>query len=439
MPIKVLIAEDEKNLRKVLKTELSIEGYEISESDDGQKTVDLLQKESFDILLLDLNMPVLGGLDVQKKIRDLEISTEVIILTGNMTIATAVMAMKLGAYDYLTKPFDLDELFLVMERAYEQKKLRRENLLLKTQIRHQTEKKQIVTNSPLMYGLLETACKVADSEFPVLILGESGVGKELFACAIHDCSARSDGPFIPINCGAIPETMIETELFGHEKGAFTGAHSRKTGLIEVANKGTVFLDEIAELPLQLQVKLLRVIETKSFFRVGGVNEIRVDVKFLAASNKDVKAETEKGNFRPDLYYRMSALTLHIPPLRERKEDIPLLIEHFIRNSPAYKNRKIGKDAMDILSEYPWPGNVREMQNVIHRTLLLSRNEIIGREDLPSDLFGSCRKSGARLEDVEREYILKVLGEAGGQKAKAAEVLGIDPKTLYRKLAQFEKK
>jgi transcriptional regulator with PAS, ATPase and Fis domain len=287
-----------------------------------------------------------------------------------------------------------------------------------------------------MLELLESLKKLAESEFPVLISGESGVGKELIAKAIHDASQRAEGPFVPINCGAIPENMLESELFGYEKGAFTGAFARKLGLLEIANHGTLFLDEICELTLPLQGKLLRVIETGKFFRLGGVKEASVDVKFVSATNKDIKSVVEKGDFRADLYYRISTLTLSIPPLRERKEDIPLLVEHTIQINPGFKNRSFSKEALEILLEYPWPGNVRELQNVVHRTLLLSRNTVIGHYELPTDLMGNPPVSGKRLEDVEREHILKVLKEAGGHKGRAAEILGVDPKTLYRKLLSY---
>jgi DNA-binding NtrC family response regulator len=434
--VKVLVADDDKNLRKVLINELSDEGFYADEADNGMKTIDLLEKNEYDVLLLDLNMPGLSGMDVLDKIKDLEIPTEVIILTAYATVSTAVEAMKLGAYDYLTKPFQIEELIAVINKAYEKKELLSENLLLKSQIKRQSIANKIITKNPLMLEILETVKKVAVSDLPVLIYGESGVGKELVAKAIHDTSKRVDKPFIPINCGAIPETMLESELFGHEKGAFTGAYTKKLGLLEIANNGTLFLDEIGELTLQLQGKLLRVIETGSFFRVGGIKEMRVDVKFVSATNKDLKKEVETGNFRPDLFYRITALILRIPPLRERKEDIPLLIEHIIKSNTAFKDKKLSKKALNILSGYTWPGNVRELQNVIHRAFLLSKGDIIGPHDLPSDLISDQRIPIKRLEDVEREHILKVLREVDGKRGKAAEILDVDPKTLYRKLSHY---
>jgi len=441
MDIKILIAEDEKNLRKVLVNELSTEGYDIVEADDGKKALEILQKDDYDVVLLDMNMPVLDGIEVLKRMRALEIPTEVIILTGNMTLTTAVEAMKLGAYDYLTKPFNLNELSLVIEKAYEKKKLRRENLLLKTQIRRQSENSRVVVKSQMMLELMETVKKVAVSDFPVLIIGESGSGKELIARSIYKESARADGPFVAINCGAIPDNMIESELFGYEKGAFTGAHARKLGLLEIANNGTLFLDEIGDMPLVLQVKLLRVIETGSFFRLGSTRDLKVDIRIVSATNKNLKAEIEKGTFRQDLFYRVAALTVQVPPLRERAEDIQLLIDHFTNITPGFRAKRFSRKALKILNEYSWPGNVRELQHVVHRALLLSKADVIEPDDLPADLNrtpqpGQSGAGGKRLDELEKEHILAVLRDAGGQRGRAAEILGIDPKTLYRKLQAY---
>lgn len=433
---KILIADDDKNLRKILTIELSDRGLDVAEIDSGTKAIELLEQDEYDVLLLDLNMPGFGGMDVLKRIKTSEIPTEVIILTGHATVSTAVEAMKLGAYDFLTKPFKLDELKAVIEKAYEKKKLLSENIILKTQLKRQSETQAIITKTPAMLEILETVKKVAMSDLPVLLHGESGVGKELIAKAIHDASERTEKPFIPINCGAIPENMLESELFGYEKGAFTGAHARKLGLLEIANNGILLLDEIGELPQQLQVKLLRVIETGVFYRIGGTKDIKVDVKFISSTNKDLKAAVEKNNFRADLYYRISALTLHIPPLRERKEDIPLLVEHFTKTNPDSRHKQFSKEALSTLFEYSWPGNVRELKHVVHRILLLSKNDTIERNDLPSDIITTTKAGGSRLEDLEREYILKVIKDAGGHRGKAAEILGIDPKTLYRKLLHY---
>ena len=269
---------------------------------------------------------------------------------------------------------------------------------------------------------------------PVLVFGESGVGKELVARAVHDSSPRSDRPYIPLNCGAIPETMLESELFGHEKGAFTGAFEKKLGILEIADKGTLFLDEVGELPLALQVKLLRVIETGRFFRVGGVKEVSVDVKFISASNKDLKAAAEDGTFRSDLYYRISALTIHIPPLRERREDIPLLIDHYLKGHPAFKQKKFSKNALETLVRYAWPGNIRELQNLIHRTLLLAPGTVIEESDLPADLAGTARTSSRRLADLEREHILAVVREVEGPAQKSRRCSRHRPQNAVPKVA-----
>jgi DNA-binding NtrC family response regulator len=434
--IKIVIADDDKNLRKVLLNELSDEGFEVIETDQGAKTIELLERNEYDVLLLDMNMPGLSGLDVLKKLKELEIPTEVIILTAYATVSSAVEAMKTGAYDYLTKPFQIEELKTIIEKAYEKKQLLRENLLLKSQIKRQKDTKSIITANPKMLGILEDVKKFAVSDLPVLIGGESGVGKELIAKGLHNMSDRSEGPFLPINCGAIPETMLESELFGHEKGAFTGAYVKKLGLLEIANHGTLFLDEIAELSGKLQGKLLRVIETEKFFRVGGIREISVDVRFVSATNKDIKKEVATGDFRPDLYYRIGSLNLYIPPLRERKEDIPLLIEHIIQSNLQFKNKKLSKKAMEILVQYGWPGNIRELQNVIRRALFLSTDTTIGPQDLSPDLTTGHAVSSRKLEDIEKEHILKIYREANGQKRRAAEILGVDPKTLYRKLHSY---
>jgi DNA-binding NtrC family response regulator len=434
--MKVLIADDEKNIREVLKSELASDHIDVTEAENGMRALEYLEREDYDVLLLDLNMPVLGGIDVLKRMQSLDISTEVIILTANATISTAVEAMKLGAYDYLTKPFHLEELSPIIDKAAEKKKLRSENLRLKTQIQRQTEQRPLIFGSRVMGELVETVSKVAPSDFPVLITGESGTGKELIAAAIHRESKRAGGPFIPINCGAVPENMIESEMLGYEKGAFTGAQSRKLGLLEVADQGSLFLDEIGDMPLALQVKLLRVIETGRFFRLGGTREVKVDTRIISATNKDLKAEMGKGSFRQDLFYRIATFSVHVPPLRERREDIPLLIDHLIASNPVCKHMRFSQEALTVFARYPWPGNVRELQNVVHRALLLSKSEVIEASDLPLDIHGDHGTSSVLLEDVEREHILRVFKATGGQRGKAAEALGIDPKTLYRKLDSY---
>ncbi len=434
--IRILVAEDDRNLRKVLITELSSEGFHVRDTDNGNDALRILREDEYDVLLLDLNLPELHGMQALRKMKEEEIQTEVIILTGNASVASAVEAMKLGAYDYLTKPFKTDELVTVIHKASEKKSIVMENLRLKAHVRRHLEFERIVTGSPLMFDVLETVKKIAPSDIPVIIYGESGVGKELVAMAIHAASQRADRPFVPINCGAIPETTLASELFGHEKGAFTGAYAQKMGLIEVAHSGTLFLDEIGEMSSQLQAKLLRVLETGRFFRVGGIREIEVDVRFVSATNRDITTEVQKGTFREDLYFRISAMSIIVPPLRDRKEDIPLLVEHVIGKNPHLRHRKFSKEAIRALCNYSWPGNVRELQNVIQRVLLLSKGDTIEPDDLPADLLTARKVHGKRLEDVEKDHILRVLKESGGHRGKAADMLGIDPKTLYRKLLAY---
>jgi len=436
-PAKVMIADDEKNIRELLRDELLPLVSHVVGVENGTKALELLEKEEFDVLLLDMNMPDLDGIEVLKRIKSQEIPTEVVILTAHATVMTAVEAMKLGAYDYLMKPFKMVELAPVIEKAYEKKKLRNENLLLKTQVKRQWETLPLIAESPAMLEVIETCKKVARSEYPVLITGESGTGKELVARTIHNESDRVDHSYVVINCGAIPENMIESELFGYEKGAFTGAFARKPGLLEIAHEGTLFLDEIGDMPVPLQVKLLRVIETGSFYRLGSTRELKVNIRVISATNKDLKAEIEKGTFRQDLYYRISALNITVPPLRDRRADIVPLIKYYQNRDPVFKQKQFSNESLNILSTYEWPGNVRELQHVVHRVLLLSKSNVIEPPELPSDLILELGSSSDRLEDRERLHILTVLKKTGGDKSKAAEILGIHPKTLARKLSGYE--
>jgi len=434
--IKVLIADDEMNIRQLLRDGLSTLMAYVAEVPSGLVALEQLEKNDYDILLLDINMPGMDGIEVLKKLKGLDIPVEVIILTAHGSVSTAVEAMKLGAYDYLMKPFKIAELVPVIEKAFEKKKLRIENLLLKTQAKKQSEVKIIIAESPLMRDIIERSRKVAQSDFPVLITGESGTGKELIARTIHNASDRADRSYVVINCGALPENMIESELFGYEKGAFTGAHAKKPGLLEIAHEGTLFLDEIGDMPLPLQVKLLRVIETGTFYRLGGTRELHVSVRVVSATNKDLKSEINKGTFREDLYYRISALTVHLPPLRERKEDIVPLIEHCRSSNPAFKQKRFSSEALGVLSQHAWPGNIRELQNVVHHVLLLSKNDTIVPADIPFELSGRPGPISIRLDDLEREHIISVLKQSGGDRNKAAESLGVHPRTLQRKLDSY---
>lgn len=437
LPIRVLIADDEKNIRELLRDSLETAVVAVTAVESGTHALQELVQQEYDILLLDLQMPGMDGISVLKEMKTGDISTEVIILTANATVETAVEAMKLGAYDYLMKPFRMGELLPVIEKAFEKKNLRTENVLLKAQVRKQSQV-DLVIESPAMKSVIERAQKVATADLPVLISGESGTGKELIARFIHNASPRAEGSYVAINCGALPENMIESELFGHEKGAFTGAQSRKPGLLEIAHQGTLFLDEIGDMPLPLQAKLLRAIEAGTFYRLGGTREQKVNIRFLSATNKELKEEIRKGSFREDLFFRISALTVHIPPLRERPEDIVPLIEHIRSHSPGFKRKRFSNASLKVMNAYTWPGNVRELQNVVHHQLLLSEDDIIEPDDLPQELTERQAPIGSstRLDDLEREHILRMLEQTGGNRSKAAEALGIHPRTLSRKLTEY---
>ena len=436
-PIRLLIAEDDINLRKVLRIELSAAGFRVAEARNGQDALGRLQKEEFDVLLLDLNMPGLPGMELLQKIREQDLPIEVVILTADVTVASAVEAMRRGACDYLTKPVKIEEIAVVLTKAFEKKNLIRELQMLRTQVHRQDEFPGLVTRSPIMQELLRNVRAVARSSVAVHIHGESGVGKELIARGIHASSGRAGQSFLAINCSAVTESMFESELFGHEKGAFTGAVAQKPGLLEMAHKGTFFIDEVGEMPAALQAKLLRVLETGAFYRVGGVREITVDTRLVSASNRDLRRECDSGAFRKDLFWRISTISLFVPPLRERREDIPLLVDHFLRHLSSAKPRQISQAALRMLGEYDWPGNVRELQNVLQRATLLSRQEVLE----PGDFGGlaaaaPAAPAGKRLNEVEKAHIMAVLQETGGHRGRAAEILGIDPKTLYRKLLQY---
>lgn len=443
--IRVLIADDEKNFARVLKTELAREGHTTEVASDGREALEKLKAQEFDVLVLDLKMPKLGGMEVLKDVKKKWVlPPEVIILTGHGTIPTAVEAMKLGAYTYITKPCKTAEINLLIKKAYEKQQILRENIYLKTRLGQEKPFPEIVTASSKIRQILQMLVRIAPTDSPVLITGESGTGKELIAKAIHQHSKRSDKPFLVINCGALQESILESELFGHEKGAFTGAHSAKLGLFEVADKGTLLLDEIGEISQAMQLKLLRVIETGKFFRVGSTRERQVDVRVLSATNRDLQEMVQIGKFREDLYYRINVIPIHLPPLRERPEDIPLLTRHFLQVFAPLGKKSVSNEATNFLTRYFWPGNVRELQHVIRRALILSPKDQIEPEDLPLDLQVSRASAGvvtssgslSTLGEVERQHILRVLEQVKGHRGQAAQVLGIDPKTLYRKLLTY---
>jgi two-component system response regulator HydG len=446
----VLVVDDDRGHRTMLKTLLSGWKYTVSEADDGAAAIEMARETPFDLVLMDIRMIKVSGLEALFEIKAHNPAIPIIIMTAYSSVETAVEALKKGAYDYLTKPLDFDVLRLTMERAMDHTHLKEENRLLKESLGEKFDRQNIIGNSPGMVRLFETIAQVAPSEATVLITGESGTGKELIAGAIHYNSERKKGPFVKVNCAALTETLLESELFGHEKGAFTGAHRRKEGQFSLADHGSLFLDEVSEMPLSMQVKLLRVIQEREFARVGGEEVIRVDVRLIAATNKDLTEEIAAGRFREDLFYRLNVVTLHMPPLRERRDDIPLLAQHFLKTF-AEKNRKAIKgytpQAMDHLLRYDWPGNVRELMNAVERMVVLSRADYVDESDLPPAIVEQVRAVAPQLpaqalpadlplEEVEKASILQTLESAGGNKSEAARRLGITRRTLHKKLKKY---
>ncbi len=447
---RVLVVDDDHAHRVMLRTLLSGWGYGVEEADDGETAISAVHEKAFDLILMDIRMIKVSGLEALTEIRNYNPAIPVIIMTAYSSVETAVTALKNGAYDYLTKPLDFDELRLVMARAVDHRHLKEENRRLKERLGDRFNTQNIIGRSQLMVRLLETVAQVAPSEATVLITGESGAGKELIAGAVHYNSPRKDGPFVKMNCAAVTETLLESELFGHEKGAFTGAHKRKEGKFRQAHGGTLFLDEVGEMSLSMQVKLLRALQEMEFFRVGGEELIKVDVRVISATNKDLLQEVEAGRFREDLYYRLNVVTLRVPPLAERREDIPLLARHFL-DSFSQKNRKevrgFSPHAMDRMLRYGWPGNVRELMNAVERAVVMSRSEYVQPEDLPPEIQSGQEKervdfsvsisdTGVSLEQIEKETILKTLESTAGNKSEAARRLGITRKTLRKKLKDY---
>lgn len=442
--IKILLAEDERNLARILETQLRKRGFDVVVAHDGRAAIDELKAEDFDVALVDLVMPEVDGIGVLREAVGLDAPPEVVIVTGNGTVETAIAAMKLGAYDYVTKPCRVAELEMLVRRAFEKRQLAQENVRLQTRLSRREEFPEIITASQAIEAVLDLARKVAGSEHPVLISGESGTGKELVARAIHRLSPRADGPLTDINCAAIQENLLESELFGHERGAFTGAMTRKLGLFELADGGTLFMDEIAELAPRLQSKLLRALEMGEFFRVGGTQKVSTNIRLLAATNREIESEVAEGNFRDDLYYRINTLHIHIPPLREHPEDIPVLARYFLKQQAIVNPPELTDEALEALLAYTWPGNVRELKNVMERLALLRAGEEIRAEDLPRDLSQVRRSEGVAallgqgisLEELERAHIEAVLRRENWHQGRTADTLGISPKTLYRKIRTY---
>ena len=442
----LLVVDDEEialnNLRHVLKKE----GYGVTTSQSGPRALHLLDERAFDLILTDLKMAKVDGMQILRKAKELHPDTEVIMITGYATVDSAIEAMKAGAYHYVAKPYKFEEVRKVVGEALEKTRLKKENLKLREHLKVFRGGNRLITDNARMKKLLETARQVATSDSNVVVCGESGTGKELLARFVHSCSNRSKGPMMSINCGAFQEELLANELFGHEKGAYTGANETKKGLVEMADGGTLFLDEITEMSLAMQVKLLRVIQEKEVMRVGGTQPIRVDVRFISATNRNLQEEVKLGHFRQDLFFRINVINLGIPPLADRKDDIPLLIQHFIQKYGALMNKEIKSadaEVLDILMQYDFPGNVRELENIIERGVALAKEDTIETGHLPEDLRGTClytfrKKSGVipTLADQEKAYVEWVLRETGENKTLAAQALGIDRVSLWRKMKKY---
>jgi two-component system response regulator HydG len=440
----ILVVDDDGAHRTMLRTLIGGWGYDITEADDGAAAIEKVKQTSFDLILMDVRMVKISGLEALEKIKAYNPAIPVIIMTAYSSVETAVKALKQGAHDYLTKPLDFDKLRLTIERAVEHTRLKEENRLLRESLGKQFDSRNIIGKSPIMIKFLETVAQVAPSEATVLISGGSGTGKELIAGAIHFNSHRIDGPFVKINCAAITETLLESELFGHEKGAFTGADRRKEGRFSQADRGSLFLDEVSEMSLMMQVKLLRALQEREFNRVGGEETIQVDVRVIAATNKNLMHQINEGAFREDLYYRLNVVELEVPPLTDRKEDIPLLAQHFLEMFAAKNSKEIKgftPKAMDNLIRYDWPGNVRELMNAIERGVVLARSSYLDEADFPfmKDSLLQNDEDSAKPTELPKEgdALLEEIEEAaGGNKSEAARRLGITRKTLHKKLKAY---
>ena len=444
--VNVLVVDDEVQIREMLKRGLAqMGGYSVEVAPNGVEAVKKLESDLFDVVLTDVKMPEMDGVELLKTIKTTRPEVMVILMTAFGSIQTAVEAMKIGANDYITKPVDFNDLLVHLSKVQKENELLRENRLLRMEVRKRFEFSNIVGKSQKMQEVFSLIEKVASSNSTVTIYGGSGTGKELVAKAIHYNSPRNDKPFIPFNCGAIPETLVESELFGHMKGAFTGAVQTKKGLFEEAGGGTIFLDEISTVLPSAQVKLLRVLQEKEVMRVGSTDRIKTDVRIIAATNEDLESNMKQGKFREDLFYRLHVFPIFLPDLKTRREDIPLLAHHFLESCAKVTQKKIdkiSKEAMNLLLEYHWPGNVRELENAIERAVILADTDTVSPSELPEYLkqdFTDVVKRGVNarksLEEIKDEYISEILKEAGGNKRIASEILKVNPRTLYR----FEKK
>ncbi|RMG68535.1 MAG: sigma-54-dependent Fis family transcriptional regulator [Nitrospirae bacterium] len=445
---KILIVDDEKSMNEVLRILLESEGFEVTSAFDGSEGIEYLKKDIYDLVITDIRMPEVDGFQVLKTAKELSPDTVVIMITAYGSNDSVINAMKLGAYDYIHKPFQVDEIRIVINKALEKRRLKKELDLLKEKIKENYRLENIIGKSEKMQSLLSSIPKIAQSGANVLITGESGSGKELFARALHNLSPRAEKAFVAINCASFPEGLLESELFGYMKGAFTGAVQNKEGLFEIADGGTLFLDEIGEMPISLQAKLLRVLETGTFRRLGGLKDITVDVRIVAATNRNLQDAIKEGIFREDLYYRLNVIPIHIPPLRERREDIPLLVDYFLEKSGA-SNIKFSPEAMDLMINYEWRGNVRELENVIERVVLLSEREFILPEDLPPEIQFVRKRAGSLpeltsygidldhvLEEIEKGYLKKALELTKGVKTEAAKLLNLTFRSFRHRLYKY---
>jgi len=448
MKLNILIVDDDDAHREMIKAVLTEDGYYIHEANDGAKAIELVEKQYYSLILMDIKMKNVGGIEAFSRIKDISPSIPVIMITAYASVDTAVKALKLGAFDYITKPIDIDELKLAVEKAINFRQLEQENIYLKERIGDKFDLSGMVGKSKAMRKMFETLELISPSDANVLITGESGTGKELIANAIHQNSNRKDNAFIKVNCAAIPENLLESELFGHEKGAFTGAIKKKIGRFQLANEGSIFLDEIAEMAPATQAKILRVLQEQEFEPVGGAQTVKVDTRIIAATNKDLEQNIEKGLFREDLYYRLNVVQVEVPSLKERRHDIIILAEYFLKRF-AEKNHKmikgISAEATDMLIRYLWPGNVRELENVIERAVILTRGEYISPVDLPQsinlklgsdDVAQGMLPVGVPLKEIEKEVIISTLEENNGNRTKTAEILGISRRTLQLKLKEY---
>jgi len=438
---KVLVVDDETIVRESLRDWLSDVGHQVLTAENGPQALEIIQKEEPRIVIADLVMPGMDGIELLKRVREISPSIEVIIITAYGSIPTAITAMREGAYDYIEKPFCPERAELLIEKLVEHQRLLEENIALQQKLEERYRFENIIAKSPRMRQVIEVIKVVAKSNATVLITGETGTGKELVAQATHSQSYRRGKPFVAVSCAALPESLLESELFGHEKGSFTGAYAQKKGKFEVANRGTLFLDEIGEMSANIQVHLLRVLEEKEFTRVGGNEPIKVDVRVISATNRDIKQAVGKGQFREDLYYRLNVVNIELPPLRERKEDIPLLAQHFLKKFAVENNKEVtgfSPEATDFLLKYDWPGNVREMENAIERAIILAQNPVIEVADLPQPelVAAGSTPPEKNLKQVEKDHILNVLTETGGNYTEAARILGISRMTLYNKAKAY---